>query len=89
MERLYIDGMQASMRLLDLDVLLLPTEASSSRPGVIARSPVGTVPVGHSDINLPFGMSFVGKSYDEPTVLRAMYAYEQNFPAREVPSTLD
>ncbi|RDW75523.1 hypothetical protein BP6252_06665 [Coleophoma cylindrospora] len=89
LQRLYIDGLEATMRLHNLDVVLVPTESEASRLGVLARGPVGTVPLGYSDINLPFGMSFIGKSYDEPTVLRAISAYEANFPKRAVPPTLD
>ncbi|KDN59835.1 putative glutamyl-tRNA(Gln) amidotransferase subunit A [Colletotrichum sublineola] len=88
-EQLGKDGIEAVFRLHKLDVLAVPTEGSASRFGAVGRCPVGNVPVGYDEINLPFGMSFVGKRYDEATVLRAMAAFEANFPARELPPTLD
>ncbi|KAK2018405.1 amidase signature enzyme [Colletotrichum eremochloae] len=88
-EQLGKDGIEAVFRLHKLDVLAVPTEGSASRFGAVGRCPVGNVPVGYDEINLPFGMSFVGKRYDEASVLRAMAAFEANFPARELPPTLD
>ncbi|KAK7742401.1 hypothetical protein SLS53_004547 [Cytospora paraplurivora] len=88
-DRLNTEGMDVTERQNDLDLFLVPTEGLASRMGAIGRRPVGTVPLGYDDINLPFGMAFVGKQYDEPTVLRAMWAYEQAFPKRALPPTLD
>ncbi|KAJ5404971.1 hypothetical protein N7465_006255 [Penicillium sp. CMV-2018d] len=72
-----------------LDVLVLPTEFSYSRLGAVGRPPVGSVPLGYDDINLPFGMAFVGRRYDEGSVIRSMSAYEANFPRRKVPHLLE
>ncbi|KAF2621872.1 amidase signature enzyme [Macroventuria anomochaeta] len=88
-QRLNEEGIEYAFREYTIDLLLVPTEGSSARLGAIGRCPVGNVPVGYDEINLPYGMSFVGRRYDEPMVIRAMSAYEANFPARRVPPTLD
>jgi amidase len=88
-DRLNTEGMEVTMRQHELDLFLVPTEGFAARMGAIGRRPVGTVPLGYDDINLPFGLAFIGKPYDEPTVLRAMYAFEKSFPKRHVPPTLD
>ncbi|RFU32807.1 hypothetical protein B7463_g3586, partial [Scytalidium lignicola] len=89
MDQLYINGIAATMRQHNLDLLLIAGTSGASRLGAIGRMPVGVVPVGLDDIGMPFGMMFVGKRFDEPTVLRAMYAYEKNFPPRALPPTLE
>ena len=89
LDRLYDEQIMAVFRLYDLDVLLVPTRTDPARLGTLGRAPVGTVPLGYQYNGLPFGMSFAAKPYDEPTVLRAMYAWEANFPKRKVPSTLE
>lgn len=66
----------------------MPTEFSSSRLGAVGRLPVGTVPLGYDEINLPFGMAFIGPRYNEGLVIRAMSAYEANFPLRKSPDLL-
>ncbi|CAI7591325.1 unnamed protein product [Penicillium viridicatum] len=71
-----------------LDVLVLPTEFSSSRLGAVGRLPVGSVPLGYDDINLPFGMALMGPRYDEESVIRSMSAYEANSPRGKVPHLL-
>ncbi|CAG8213152.1 unnamed protein product [Penicillium olsonii] len=87
-ERLYEDGPAAIFRDYNLDVIVLPTEFNSARLGAVGRLPVGTVPLGYDDIELPFGLAFVEQRHDEGTVIRAMSAYEANFPPRRVPTTL-
>ena len=88
-KRLYEEGPAAIFRNYNLDLIVLPTEFNSARLGAVGWLPVGTVPLGYDDIKMPFGLAFVGKRYDEGTVIRAMSAYEANFPARRVPTTLN
>jgi len=88
-KRLHEEGPAAIFRNYNLDVIVLPTEFNSARLGAVGWLPVGTVPLGYDDIKLPFGLAFVGKRYDEGTVIRAMSAYEANFPARRVPTTIN
>ncbi len=42
----------------------------------LSHHPAMNVPCGVSD-GLPIGMMFIGKHYDEPTIYRAAYAFEQ------------
>ncbi|KAJ5110017.1 hypothetical protein N7532_002662 [Penicillium argentinense] len=86
---LYQEGPAVLFEKYRLDVLVLPTEFSSSRLGAVGILPVGSVPLGYDDINLPFGMAFLGRRYDEGSVIRSMSAYEANFPARKVPHLLE
>ena len=46
----------------------------------ITGLPVLSVPCGFSDTNLPISFQVVGRPFDEATVLRAAYAYEQVTP---------
>ena len=39
--------------------------------------PAISVPCGFSPDHMPIGVQFVGRAFDEATVLRAAYAYEQ------------
>jgi hypothetical protein len=61
--RLYQEGPAVLFEKFRLDVLVLPTESSSSRLGAVGRLPVGSVPLGYDDINPPFSMAFVGRWY--------------------------
>jgi len=87
--RQYQEGPAVLFEKYRLDVLVLPTEFSPSRLGAVGKLPVGSIPLGYDDINLPFGMAFVGRRYDEGSVIRSMSAYEANFPARKVPHLLE
>lgn len=47
--------------------------------------PAFTVPMGFTSGNLPAGLQFLGRMYDEPTLIRLSYAYEQGTQHREPP----
>lgn len=73
------------LKLLDdnkLDVLVCPgiTDCSpiSGYPSII-------VPAGYSSDNMPFGITFVGRPFSEPTLIAAAYAFEQATHARRAP----
>jgi amidase len=51
----------------------------------MAGAPHVTVPCGHIE-GLPIGLSFVGRRFDEATVLRLAYAFEERTQARIAPS---
>ena len=51
--------------------------ARMTRPFNVSGSPTITVPCGFSSDRLPFGLQIAGRMFDEGTVLRAAYAYEQ------------
>jgi Asp-tRNA(Asn)/Glu-tRNA(Gln) amidotransferase A subunit family amidase len=47
--------------------------------------PAFTVPMGFTTGNLPAGLQFLGRMYDEPTLIRLTYAYEQGTKHRRTP----
>jgi amidase len=59
----------------------------SSSPAAIAGYPNITVPAGFVH-GLPVGLSFFGRAWSEPTLLRLAYAYEQATKHRKPPKFL-
>ncbi len=51
-----------------------------TRPANLSRLPAISVPCGFSQEGLPVGLQLIGRPYDEGTLLRAAYAYEQATP---------
>ena len=49
----------------------------------IAGLPGISVPCGVDKAGMPIGMQLIGKHFDEETILRAAYTYEQNAKFRE------
>ncbi len=47
--------------------------------------PAFTVPMGFSSGNLPAGLQFLGRMYDEPTLIKLAYSYEQSTKHRKPP----
>ncbi len=47
--------------------------------------PAFTVPMGFTRGNLPAGLQFLGRMYDEPTLIRLTYSYEQGTQHRKPP----
>ena len=54
-----------------------PALTQYTRPFNLNGFPAITVPCGFSDDGLPIGLQLAGRPFDEETVLRAAYAYEQ------------
>jgi Asp-tRNA(Asn)/Glu-tRNA(Gln) amidotransferase A subunit family amidase len=48
--------------------------------------PAITVPMGYTYETLPAGMTFVGRLFSEPDLIRFVYAYEQATRHRRPPS---
>ncbi|RLD24246.1 MAG: amidase [Bacteroidetes bacterium] len=48
--------------------------------------PAFTVPMGFTSGNLPAGLQFLGRMYDEPTLIKLVYAYEQGTNHRKPPA---
>jgi aspartyl-tRNA(Asn)/glutamyl-tRNA(Gln) amidotransferase subunit A len=57
-------------------------------PADLAGVPAISVPCGLDDGGLPVGVQFSGKALDEPTILRAAYAFEQDLAWTGRPSLL-
>jgi len=51
--------------------------------------PAFTVPMGYTHESLPAGLQFLGRMYDEPTLIKLTYAYEQATHHRKPPNGFD
>jgi amidase len=93
------DGIDATMKKYKLDAIVAPTggpawvtdlvngdhfTGASSTPAAVAGYPNINVPAGYSH-NLPVGISFFGRAYSEPTLIKIAYAYEQATKHRRAP----
>jgi amidase len=93
------DGIDATMKKYNLDAIVAPTggpawvtdlvngdhfSGASSTPAAVAGYPNINVPAGYSH-NLPVGISFFGRAYSEPTLIKIAYAYEQATKHRRAP----
>jgi len=62
-------------RYPNLTALVVPSEGNSSMPAAIAGYPMANVPLGyHKDSGAPFGLAFIGRQYDEGSLIRIMSA---------------
>lgn len=79
------DGIDATMKEYHLDALLFPADFGAritSRAGY----PSIVVPSGYTSAGAPFGVTFSAKAYQEPTLIKLAYAYEQHYKVRKAPS---
>jgi amidase len=94
-----VEGIDAVLDKHKLDALVAPTEGpawltdlvvgdrflcSSSTAAAVAGYPSVTVPAGFV-FGLPVGLSFFGRAWSEPTLLRLAYAFEQATKSRKPP----
>jgi len=93
------EGIDAVMDQFQLDALVAATGApawpidlvngdsfrgASSGPAAMAGYPIVTVPAGYA-FGLPVGLSFIGRAFSEPTLIRLAYAFEQGTKVRRAP----
>jgi amidase len=95
-------GLDAVMDQYDLDALVAATGSpawpidlvngdhflgASSSPAAMAGYPLISVPAGFA-FGLPVGMTFMGRAFSEPTLIRLAYAFEQGTKVRRAPQFL-
>ena len=95
-------GIDHVMDKYRLDALVAPTNSpawtidlvngdnilgGSSRPTALAGYPAITVPAGFS-LGLPVGITFMGRAYSEPTLIKLAYAFERATRHRAPPRFL-
>ncbi|MGH2498199.1 MAG: amidase [Ktedonobacteraceae bacterium] len=96
------EGIDAVMNEHNLDALVMPTTGptwcidhingdhhtgGSAQPSALAGYPAITVPAGFT-FELPIGITFMGRAYSEPTLIKLAYAFEQATHARHAPRYL-
>ncbi|MGI8508352.1 MAG: amidase [Gemmatimonadaceae bacterium] len=96
------EGIDATMTKHRLDAIVAPTQGppglidlvngdagsgSATSPAAIAGYPHITVPAGYA-FGLPVGISFIGRAWSEPTLIKLAYAFEQASKVRKVPRLL-
>jgi amidase len=93
------EGIDATLQKHNLDAIVAPSgqpawivdyvngdcaSGGSSSPAAVAGYPHITVPAGFI-YGLPVGISFFGKAYSEPVLIRLAFAFEQAVQARRPP----
>ena len=61
---------------------------ASSTPAAVAGFPNLTVPAGFVFDELPVGINLIGRQWDEPTLIKLAYGFEQGTRARHAPRFL-
>jgi amidase len=97
------EGIDAEMKKHNFDVIIAPTNGpawtidwvngdhyggGSSSPAAIAGYPSVTVPAGFVH-GLPVGVSFFGKAWSEPKLLKYAFAFEQATKHRKTPEFIE
>ena len=96
------EAIEAKMDALQLDALVYPSwnnkparidffeeEYKGDNNQIISPhtgQPAFTVPMGFTSGNLPAGLQFLGRMYDEPVLIKLTYSYEQGTMHRKSPN---
>jgi len=98
------DAILAAMKADSIDAIVYPTWSWPAREIGDMDSPAGDnsqylspqsglpaiqVPIGYTQGGLPVGMTLLGRLFDEPTLIRIAYAYEQATGHRRSPAGFD
>lgn len=96
------EGIDVVMNQYELDALVMPTGSppwridlidgdhsigGSSQPAALAGYPAINVPAGFT-FGLPVGITFMGRAFSEPTLIKFAYAFEQATKVRRKPEYL-
>jgi amidase len=96
------EGIDATLQAFNLEAIVAPSggpacltdwvrgdhhAGGSSSPAAVAGYPSTTVPAGHV-FGLPVGISFFAGAYQEPTLIRLAFAFEQATRMRHPPQFL-
>ena len=98
------NGIDATMKKYKLDAIIVPSggpswmidlvngdainwDMESTSPAAVAGYPHITVPAGYI-FGLPVGISFFAKAWQEPTLIKFAYAFEQATKVRKPPEFL-
>jgi len=81
------EGIDAVMAKDNLDAIVSPTTGSTWSIAAVAGYPYITVPVGLRESS-PAGMSFWGRPFTEPQLIKYAYAFEQKTKGRVTPQFL-
>jgi amidase len=94
------EGIDAALDEFALDALVVPTMGppwkidlvnggrslgNGARPAALAGYPAISVPAGYA-FGLPVGITFFGRAFSEPTLIKIAYAFEQATKVRRPPT---